>query len=135
MIDRFLSVSDNRFGMVQSWSELLQEASNERDADMPVLYVLGDISQDVTPDGTVVKQYGEAHGSPVYKIQPRIWEVSGDNEIKITDDYTDWLDVNDEVTTISGDLIETVLVANPNNEEGFATRDASYKVIMCPPPQ
>lgn len=117
--------------MVSTLDEFLEEAHTGRtNDDMPTLYVIGRLPPE--PDGTVLQRIGTVCDKPAYKIQPRIWEIVNGNDLRITDNYSDWLDANDEVVTIKNKFLDMVIVSNPSNEN-FATSLDATSFVTYPP--
>lgn len=61
--------------MIASVSDLLEKARNDRTDslnEMPVLYIVGDITQSITIDGSVVTPLdGHINGDDIYRICPK----------------------------------------------------------------
>jgi hypothetical protein len=117
--------------MVSTLDEFLTEAHTARvDEEMPTLYVLGRLPPE--PDGTVLQRIGTVCDKPAYKIQPRIWKIVNGNDLRITDDYPEWMNANDEVVTIENKFLDMVVVANPSNEDFSTSLDATTFVTYPP---
>jgi len=117
--------------MVNTLDEFLAQASEDRtEDDMPTLYIIGRLPPE--PDGTVLQRIGTVCDKPAYKLQPRIWEIVNGNDLRITDDYNEWLNTNDEVVTIENKYLDMVVVSNPSNDN-FATSLNAESFVTFPP--
>lgn len=118
--------------MIETLSELLENAGGDRDNDMPSLYVVGNLDRHAKEDMVVMTKVGRINSTPVFRLRPRIWNITDDDGIEICDDYKDWLELNDEKVVFPPESIDCVIVANPANDN-FSTQESNWKFVTYPP--
>ena len=122
--------------MLTSIEELLESAVDERTNDpgeFAVLYMLGNLPDTISVDGTVIQEVGVINEDHAYRIEPVRWKVKNRNDLQISDNNENWLSYNDEKVLVPEECISLVIVANRCGEhsELRTNRDTS-KFVMYP---
>jgi len=122
--------------MVTSIEEFLESAVDERTNDsdeFAVLYMLGNLPDTISVDGTVIQEFGVVNGDHAYRIEPLWWKVKNQNDLQISDNNENWLSYNDEEVLIPEECISLVVVANRGGEHSeLKTGKDTSKFVMYP---
>lgn len=122
--------------MITSIEGLLESAVDERTNDsdeFAVLYMLGNLPDTISVDGTVIQEFGVVNGDHAYRIEPVRWRVKNQNDLHISDNNKNWLSYNDEEVLVPEEYITLVIVVNRGGEHSeLQTEKDASKFVMYP---